>query len=146
MRMTLFLLVFAGAMGCDHTGDHLTREPGSQNSIHGSWILYEEGYSPGNGYIIKPVSENPPRTIFFSHEKQFTSTLQSLVDYKFYTIIKNTSSEKMELWLYKTEPDPLNEPDPSRKMYIFEFEDGNLKLYPAFPSMCIEGCHMGFKR
>jgi hypothetical protein len=122
MRIAFFVLFFASLAGCNHPADTFVPE----SEIQGAWILFEQGYSPGSGYIINPVSEDP-------------------LDYRFYRIDKNTS-DTWELWLYKSEPDPLKDPEPTRLMYNVEFENGNLKLSPAFPSRCIEGCHMGFKR
>lgn len=141
MKRTFFLMVSALLIGCDHSGDQFT--PASE--LQGAWTLYEQGYSPGSGYFITPVSEVPPRVMVFSGENQFSSTLQGLFDHKFYSITNNVQSGMWELWLYTEEPNPL-EPDPSRLMYNFEFQDGKLKLYPVFPSRCIEGCHLGFKR
>jgi hypothetical protein len=142
MKTVFFILIITSVISCNHPGDSFVPD----SEMQGTWIMYEEGYSPGNGYVIKPVSQVPPLTMVFSDENQFSSTLQFLGDYKFYSVTKDPQSDTWALGLYKVGPDPQKDPDPSRLMYDVKFEGGRLKLNPTFPSVCIEGCHMGFKR
>jgi hypothetical protein len=115
------------------------------SGVLGQWRLVERGYSIGAGYTVEPVLEDPPRTITFINEEEFTTTLDGFQHYKFYTLteVKNVNQF---ISFFITKPDPLSPPDPNRKEFSIAFEGDKLRLAPSYPSRCIEGCHLGFKR
>jgi hypothetical protein len=141
MRTLLAFLLAVVIASCQQSSDGAL----SMNAeLQGSWLLYEYGYSPGGGYIINPVPENPPQTIAFLGDKNFRSTLQGQLDYKFYSITEDTVKDVVTLRLFKNE-DAMQPPfdDSKVQVYYLTMEGSTLKLHGPG---CIEGCHWGFRR
>lgn len=137
----LIALTFVGLLfiGCDSKDETFSGEgvPG----LNGSWLLTEQGWSPGSGYNVDPVPPNPAQTISFTGHKTFASTMQGLKEFKFFVVVKDTS-DITSLHLYVEDPDAEGGKPNSTKFYL-ELKDNVLKLMPIG---CIEGCHFGFRR
>ena len=115
-------------------------ESNDSQIITGAWLLYEQGYSPGGGYVVKSVSDSPPQVIVLNQDGTLTSTMDGWKDYKYYQVLKDT----MVLALFKldpgSQPKKIEELDHS---YNITFKDGGLRLEYRF---CMEGCHLAFKK
>lgn len=129
------ILIAVLAMSCEDKEFKNQKE--GANSVEGTWLLYERGYSPGAGYIVEPVSAIPPQQIDFKSNGELACSVVGLADYKFYSIKGDV------VGLFKT--DPGSNPDSTAFIhsYNFSFEEGHLRLGFRY---CYEGCHMGFKK
>jgi len=106
-------------------------------SILGQWILSERGFSPGSGYIVEPVSSEPPQIIELKGNGELASTVGGLTDYKFYAVDGDV------VGFFRTYPGPAPDRSTFTHSYQVVYENGKLKLYFRY---CVEGCHLGFKR
>lgn len=111
----------------------------------GKWILYEQGYSPGVGYITEDIPLLPAQTLLLNEDGSLETTVKGWEKYKHYLILEQGVDENKILALY--EEKPLT-PNPDRETlavsYTMEFdEDGNLKLFFRW---CDEGCHLAFRK
>jgi len=116
----------------------------AEPSLEGNWILYERGYSPGAGYNIEKVNSNPPSRITLTWDKDFSSNINGLTQFKFYRVVLDPVYDRQVLALY--EDDPGNDEidvNNLKQSYFIELEENKLKLYFRY---CIEGCHLGFKK
>ena len=111
-----------------------------QSSLRGSWLLDEQGYSPGGGYITEKVAPIPAQQITFRPGNSMTSTVAVLTKFRFYFTVDDTVSDDKIVNFYSSEPQDTSQ---STTSYSYEIIDGKLKLYYRF---CIEGCHLGFRR
>jgi len=111
-------------------------------SMAGEWLLYERGYSPGQGYVIDEVPAEPEQKIEFYEDRRFIHSLDSLEAYKYYLILDDPDSGQKILSLY-TQFTPTDDVYSLKHSYNIVFEEGSMKLYYR---SCIEGCHMGFRR
>jgi len=110
----------------------------TDNNLATTWLLYEQGYSPGGEYITNAVPNDPPQTMIFYSDSTFASNIAGLSELKFYRMKGNVIS------LYKTDPSvPATDPTQLIQNYSFRSDGSDLKLYYQF---CIEGCHMAFRR
>ena len=141
MKHLLFALIAVLLAACDHSDDSTLGNSG----VLGQWKLTERGYSIGSGYTVEPVLEDPPRTITFINEQEFTTTLDGLQHFRFYTLSTDQNNNQT-ISFFITKPDATSPTDPTRRGFYLLFEADKMKLAPAYPSMCIEGCHLGFKR
>ena len=109
--------------------------------LQGEWLLTEIGYSPGDRYIVEPVSPTPPQTINLKPDNGFESNIESIEDFSFFQVFEDPNNGDQVLALLEQAPDEdlmLEDVDHS---YNVVFEDGLMKLYYRY---CFEGCHMGF--
>ncbi len=113
------------------------------SDLIGNFLLIERGYSPGIGYIVTPVSPSPPQTITLHASGEFSTTVQELVDYKYYQVIQDAANDVHILALFEHLPLTAIKYDELKHSYNIVFEDGLVKLYFRF---CIEGCHLGFNK
>ena len=144
-RIILCLLFPFTLMMCKQNEEKLTILDAEQNgAIIGSWKLTEEGYSPGNGYTTNEVSDEESGIVAFHENFQFESDLEGLSQYKYYKLFKNAENDWLKLSLFLTLEDLQGATDePFQNFYFIAFQGDLLKLHN---SMCIEGCHMGFKK
>lgn len=99
-----------------------------------TWLLYEQGYSPGAGYITDAVPSDPAQTITFHSDSTFTSSISGYKGYQGYRIRKDVLS------LFKIDK---SLPALNTLNYSYKMEGNDLRLYFRF---CTEGCHMAFRR
>jgi hypothetical protein len=140
MRSLCFIAAALLMICCDRSMDGSNAAP---DQLKGVWLLYEQGFSPGGGYITREVSPNPPQTLSFINERQIVSTIEGMEDYRFYAMERDSADKIIRLTLYKT--DPANPPLPENRVqeYRVEQTQNTLKLRNVG---CIEGCHLGLKR
>lgn len=114
-----------------------------ENTIIGSWQLYENGYSPGDKYIVEQVPEEPAQIITFKSDGSFTSNLDDLKKFKYYLIIEDQTNGEEVLALFEQDPGKTARAvSELENVYNVHFKSG-LRLSNRG---CIEGCHLGFKR
>ena len=110
-------------------------------SLIGTWLYMEYGYSPGAGYHTTPVPLEPAQTITFNSSGRMSSNMVSFQQYMYYHIFDDPHSDGHVLAFYKddpgTEPD-LSSSDPT---YAMVWNEKKLKLFYRW---CFEGCHNGF--
>ena len=113
-------------------------------TIPGSWLQVEYGYSPGDKYQTVPVSPIPPQTITFKSDFTMSSNNMRLDNHKYYRLLEDTVANRQVIAFF--EEDPGNEPLELATLSptYFIFWEGNY-LYLNY-RWCIEGCHMKFKR
>src|SRR6187431_1580929 len=85
-------------------------ESNDSQIITGAWLLYEQGYSPGDGYVVKSVSDSPPQVIVLNENGTITSTIEGWTDYKYYQVLKDTIGSNSVLILALFKLDPGSEP------------------------------------
>ena len=136
IHIPIILIAFI-ALSCNEKDCCAGLEKEGSNELVGDWQLYERGYSPGAGYIIEPVSSNPPQIIEFKSNGELSCSVSGLTDYKFY------SAKGDVVGLFKNDPGPSPDSLALTHSYNFSFEDGNLTLGFRY---CFEGCHLGFKK
>ncbi|MEQ9441917.1 MAG: hypothetical protein RIG62_22950 [Cyclobacteriaceae bacterium] len=114
------------------------------DSLIGTWQVYETGYSPGGGYIVEEVPDEPAQIMEFKSDHQFWSNRQGLDDYSYYLILEDNSKGSI-LALYKNELDAENNQEihSLSHIYVSVFKEGKVKL--SFRD-CVEGCHIGLKK
>ena len=117
---------------------------GELENLLGKWLVYEQGYSPGSGYIITEVPDEPAQILTFKSDSQFSSNYSGLEDF-FYFLVLDDASGSHILALYEKKSEMINNQDINslEHSYSIEIEDGNIKLYFRY---CIEGCHIGLKK
>ena len=144
MKSAIFACVVAViAFSCNDDAGVIT-EKVNENSIAGTWLYTEYGYSPGNGYVTEKVPSVPPQTLSFSEDFKIHTKMDGLSKFKFYRILENPPAEDPVIAFY--EEDPGNTPQVLSELkhsYSMVWSGNSLKLHFRF---CIEGCHMGFKR
>ena len=136
------LLMFCVLLSCEEK-DCCVNLEGESNTLTGTWLLFERGYSPGAGYVIEPVSASPAQTLTFQSNGRMTATLDGLSDYKFYFIKDHPDPEQQIIALYKKYPGESPDPSTFTTSYHFHFDGNNLKLYYRY---CIEGCHLALRK
>jgi hypothetical protein len=140
---TLAVLLISFSFSCDKDGGPEILPVGE--TLTGSWILTEEGYSPGSGYITKHVESRPEQTLTFKANGEMSSNISGFAAYQHYLILENPQAPGQHiLALFTTKP--VEEPQDVNKLspaYDITFTDDLLKLSFRW---CIEGCHVGLKR
>jgi hypothetical protein len=126
-------------IGCDSKDESFSTE--QIQGLNGTWLLTEQGWSPGSGYIVDPVAPSPVQTVSFTGHKTFSSNIQGLSEFKFFAVMEG-DNDITNLLLYVDDPESENGKPASKKFYI-ELNDGLLKVMPIG---CIEGCHFGFRK
>src|SRR5688572_191660 len=113
------------------------------SKLEGTWLLYEQGHSPGVGYITEPVPASPAQTITFSHDRVSSSVL-GWEQFKYYEILNDTVVNTPFIALYVEDPGVQPSPPSSDlSTYSFDLESNTLTLYFRW---CYEGCHLAFRK
>jgi hypothetical protein len=144
LTKVLALVLVSFSVSCDHGGEGPDILPVGETLI-GSWLVSERGYSPGAGYITEEVPPRPAQTIIFKANGELFSNVEGFSQYPYYLVLEHPQDpEHYILALFATQPDgqPLdvNKLSPT---YAITFTDKVLKLSYRW---CIEGCHIGMKR
>lgn len=137
-KVWIVILIAVALIACDNKDEGFFDEFSA--GLNGTWLLTERGWSPGSGYYVDQVPANPAQTISFNGTKGFSSNIQGLTEFKFYTIVLDTV-EANRLKLYVDDPDS-NQTKPVFDSFV-ELTDGTLKIMQLG---CIEGCHLGFRK
>ena len=111
-----------------------------QSSLIGTWLLYEQGHSPGTGYIVEAVAPVPAQQIIFRPGNAMIATVDGLAQFKFYFTADDSLSDDKIIKFYVKEPLVSS---PSTPSYSYKIIDGKLTLSFRY---CFEGCHLGFRR
>jgi hypothetical protein len=137
----LFVLLIIFLFSCKDNDFNSSLE----QTLRGSWILYERGYSPGSGYIVNQIPDKPAQVIIFKSNNEMSTTIEGMTDFKFFLVAFDSIAKQKVLALYQDFPtdDLKNPPKYYNHSYTVREEGDKLKLYFRF---CIEGCHMAFKR
>jgi hypothetical protein len=131
MKKILFVVILVGSSCKDDS--MVVPSP-----LHGTWLLYETGFSPGAGYIVNEVPEVPAQTLTLNADGTVESTMDGFKDYVFYQIDSDVVK------FYRSNPD--TEPrDPNLIPGSFGFSLNDNKLRLNYRG-CIEGCHMAFRQ
>lgn len=112
-------------------------------ALEGEWLLTEVGYSPGDSYITKPVSADPPQVLILASDSTMRSTLPDLEKFKYYAIVDDTVSKSKVIGFFELKTELTNKIDELQHSYSIIMEGSKLRLNYRY---CIEGCHLGFKR
>jgi hypothetical protein len=110
-------------------------EESEDDSITGTWVLYERGYSPGSGYTVEAVE--PGQKIALRSKRRMTSNIQELSDFHFYVVQNDV------IGFFKEDPGPSPDEDEFKHSYNIVFDGDTVKLNFRY---CFEGCHLGFRR
>ena len=113
-------------------------------SLIGKWQIYEQGYSPGAGYIVEEVPDKPAQILIFESDNRFSSNNTGLEGFSYYSVL-NDGLEGNILALYENESDMKENQDTNslEHSYAIRYDEGNVKLHFRY---CIEGCHLGLKK
>ena len=113
----------------------------ADNSTHqgmvGTWLLYEQGSSPGYGYNVEAVSPIPLQTLTFTQQGEVSrqeNRLEEFFDLPYYRV--DSSQTKLRLHLSRS---PNEAPTFSM---VLRTEANRIHLDPG----CQEGCHYSFVR
>jgi len=138
--IVVLLMIFL--FGCVENDD-LCCSLHETSEVDGTWLLYEQGHSPGFGYITEPVPASPAQTITFSHDRVSSSVL-GWEQFKYYEILNDTLVNTPYIALYSHQP-PVQPETPSSDVptYSFDLESNTLTLYFRW---CYEGCHLAFRK
>ena len=112
------------------------------SSIEGTWLLFEQGYSPGGGYFINEVPAEPAQTITFGPGNRMTSTVSGWEQYVSFDLSNGTTVNSFVIRFHKL---PFAGENRTLESHV-SFEEGGNKMRLSSPMMCIEGCHSGFRR
>lgn len=144
----IFALIFLSSLAwsCEYeniSAEEVTEEAGTQ-SIVGSWLLVETGYSIGGPIIKVPVPADPPKTITLDPDLTLSSVNAGFDGYKYYRILEDTAIDRQVIAFFQEDPGsgPLELAGLQPTYNIF-WEGNYVNLNYRW---CIEGCHMKFKR
>lgn len=128
-----WLLILLGlALSCSEKG--LVPD---EYGLQGSWRLYEEGGSPGFGYVVTPVPASPLQRLTFTSQGQLLTEgkrFSSFGRVAYYRI----DSASAGPWLTLSA-------EPAGKSFLgghFQIRADTLRIVPA----CYEGCHYSLVR
>lgn len=142
LKLVLFSIILLQiAISCENTSECCVVLEEKTN-LTGKWQVYEVGYSPGDVYVTEQVAEDPAQIMNFEPGNQFSSNVEGLEKFRYYSVIEDTLSEGSILALHEVLPDNgavsnLNQ------SYNIRYGNGNITLHFRF---CIEGCHIGIKK
>jgi hypothetical protein len=128
------LLLFWGCAG-PQTNPEPTI-PTAKN-LTGTWRFYEEGYSPGAGYIVNPIPATPPQTLTFLADGRLQKQGDRLTG-SFaapYYRVDSTATGRRVYFLNSPQATATNS-------MLIQIRGDTLRLSPQ----CFEGCHFGFVR
>ena len=132
------ILLFA----CDQSNNGITPES-RRDSIAGSWLLVEYGYSPGSGYITNPVPAVPPQWLTMEMDGSFASNIEALKIYRYYGLVDDKVSAEKVLALFESDPGEVL-PDLADLHPTYTVKEEGTRLTLSY-RWCIEGCHMTFR-
>src|SRR5688572_29114233 len=98
----ILILLMIILFGCVENDDLCCSIP-ETSKLAGTWLLYEQGYSPGVGYITEPVPPNPARTVTFDDDR-VSSTVLGWERFKYYKILNDTAVNTPYIALYADNP------------------------------------------
>ena len=144
---TLIILFAVFLYSCDENTPLEQESPDlrpltSDSDLLGSWLLYETGYSPGAGYIIKKIPSTPAQLIQFKGDQTFFSNIRGYTDYKFYGVLEHPTYKSKIVAFFKSKPAPVVDINQLEAWNYVNFKGSNLALSNP---RCIEGCHVGFR-
>jgi hypothetical protein len=141
MRNITFCAIFFLVVSCEDKP--IGEDPANTNSILGTWLLYENGYSPGGDYIVETIEPELNQTITFRSFHKMTVTIPWLKDFSYYAVLRDDDHQDLVLAFYEHNPGPSPKLSNSNHKYTLVREDGDIKLYFRF---CNEGCHLALSR
>lgn len=139
MKRSVFLALLLFFSACENN-HALPDADQSSDALAGTWLLFEQGYSPGSGYFVNQIPAHPALLIQFGEDLSFSSNLPGYDSFKYYRVHKENSDDV--LTLYDKNPDGNVSPAESRA-YTMLLADNTLKLHFRW---CIEGCHEAFRK
>lgn len=144
MRIWIVVLLNIWVLSACNDGLEVKKEEEvTLNELQGKWQLFEQGYSPGAGYIINEIDANPPQLITL-HQGIFESNYPQLENFHYYLIFDDPQSGMQVLSLYQEEPDLNSETlENAQHSYLVKIEEDHVKLFFRY---CIEGCHLGMRK
>ena len=102
--------------------------------LAGTWLFYEQGYSPGSGYIINKIPAKPQQTLTFTADRKVHAQGDGLNYYQsFSRFTLDTLNTAVRIHYSPSETNY------SEGIYL---KNDTLRLYQS----CVEGCHSGFVR
>ena len=142
MKMrSIFCAVTVVLFACEHHNGIKPESP--RDSIFGSWLLVEYGYSPGSGYITNPVPAVPPQWLTMERDGSFDSNIESLKIYRYYRLVDDNVYGGKVLALFESDPGEIL-PDVADLQPTFTVTEEGTRLSLSY-RWCIEGCHMTFR-
>lgn len=135
------ILLITILFGCVENDDLCCSIP-ETNTLAGTWLLYEYGYSPGVEYITEPVAPNPAQTLTFDDDR-VSSNVLGWERFKYYQILNDTAVNTPYISLYADNPGVQPTPSPDVPTYSFDLESNTLTLHFRW---CFEGCHLAFRK
>ena len=145
MKKIVFLFFVASlAFSCQDEATRVALDEEVNQSVVGSWLYVEYGYSPGDKYHTVPVPADPPKTVTFESDFTMSSTNMELEKYKYYRLLEDTMVNRQVIAFF--EQDPGNQALDLASLsptYFTHWQGNYLNLNFRW---CIEGCHMKFER
>lgn len=142
MRCLLFLGVLV-AFACEER-ECCALKNTELSSLEGKWRLFEEGYSPGIGYVVNLVPPTPEQYIFLKSQSRFESNIEGLTDIESYWIFYDTVHRANVLGLFRDQL-ATDDPDLADAILTYNMTLSNDTLTLGF-RYCYEGCHLRLKR
>lgn len=110
----------------------------AEQTLVGTWQLYEYGWSPGSGYFVDEVPPVPAQTVTFKSSGTVSATGERLTGFdsaQKYRLVSDSIQTTDYVEYTDTDGDPYI-------MYVTLLTSDSLTLSPP----CFEGCHFGFVR
>ncbi|WP_460960318.1 hypothetical protein [Spirosoma litoris] len=126
------ILSLLGILSNCHSNNSIT--PVYGQGLSGKWLLVEQGYSPGAGYIIDKIPAASQQILVFTDDRRVQAQGDKLRSYQFYTQFRLDTTNQVVLIHFSPSINGYSEQ--------VSLSNSTLKLYPP----CVEGCHLGFIR
>ena len=141
-KASTVLILLSCLIACEDNTARFREE--ISNSLTGTWMLEEYGYSPGSGYITRSVPAIPVQIISFSANLTMSSNKEGLVNYKFYRVL-NDAVNGLEVIAFFEENPGIGPIDISSltHSYVVAREGNRMRLTFRW---CFEGCHLGLRK
>ncbi len=133
-------IVISMASCDDNSGSPYDEEHGDQ-TLTGTWVLFERGYSPGFGYIVEEVKDG--QTLTLRSNGTLRTNLTDIRDFKFYYVHNAVNPVETVIAFFEEDPGPSPDPSTFRTSYNVTFDGNTVRLGYRY---CFEGCHLGFRR
>lgn len=120
--------------------------PGEVDSgtfLPGTWILFQQSYSPGGGMVVETVDPEPAQTITFMANHRVQITIDRLSAYAYYRVFDDPVTKGKALALFIHDPGNHVDLESSNHSYMMWFEGDTLNLGYRW---CIEGCLLELKK
>lgn len=105
-----------------------------RDSLAGTWLFYEQGYSPGAGYIINKIPAKPEQTLTLTANGRIQAKGDGLKYYQSFNSFRTDTLNQVTRIYYS--------PSTTNYSETIRLSGDTLRLYQS----CIEGCHLGFLR